>query len=59
MVLSVEQLVLRRCGYWVSLAGQPQSENETSVTVPVPRANVLTVNALQGLMQQINEGGAI
>jgi hypothetical protein len=59
MVLSVEQLVLRRCGYWVSLAGQPQSENETSVTVSVPRANVLTVNALQGLMQQINEGGAI
>ena len=47
MVLSVEQLVLRRCGYWVSLAGQPQSENETSVTVSVPRANVLTVDASQ------------
>jgi Domain of unknown function (DUF4365) len=56
---SVEQLVLRRCGYWVSLAGQPQSDNETSVTVSVPRANVLSVNALQGLMQRINEGGAI
>jgi Domain of unknown function (DUF4365) len=56
---SVEQLVLRRCGYWVSVAGQPQSDNEASVTVSVPRANVLTVNALQGLMQRINEGGAI
>lgn len=56
---SVGQLVLRRCSYWVSLAGQPQSDNETSVTVSVPRANVLTVNALQGLMRRINEGGAI
>ena len=56
---SVEQLVLRRCGYWVSLVGRLPSDNETSVTVSVPRANVLTVNALQGLMQRINEGGAI
>jgi len=59
MVSSVEQLVLRRCGYWVSLAGQPQSDNETSVTVSVPRANVLTAGALQELMRRINEGGAI
>jgi hypothetical protein len=59
MELSVENLILRRWGYWVFLAGQPQSDNETSVTVSVPRANVLTVEALQELMQRVNEGGAI
>jgi Domain of unknown function (DUF4365) len=59
MELSEEQLVLRRCSYWASLAGQPQSDNETSVTVSIPRTNVLTADALQGLMQRINEGGAI
>ncbi len=59
MELSEEQLALRRSGYWVSLAGQPQHENETSVTVSVPRANLLTVEALQQLMHRINEGGAI
>ncbi len=32
MELSEERLVLRRCGYWVSLAGQPQSDNEPSAT---------------------------
>lgn len=58
IVLSPQQLILRRCGYWVSLAGQPPSDNDTSVTVSVPRANALTVEALQGLMQRINEGGA-
>jgi hypothetical protein len=59
MALSVQQLVLRRCGYWVSLVGQPQSDNESSVTVSVSRANVLTVDALQELMQRVNERGAV
>lgn len=58
IVLSPQQLILRRCGYWVSLAGQPTSDNDTSVTVSVPRVNVLTIEALQGLMQRINDGGA-
>lgn len=59
LTLSREQIVLRRCGFWVSLAGQPKTENETSVTVAVPRGNVLTANALQELMRRINEGRAI
>jgi hypothetical protein len=55
--MSREQLVLRRCAYWVSLAGLPASTNETSVTVRVPRANLFGVEALTGLMRTINEGG--
>ncbi|MER9124261.1 DUF4365 domain-containing protein [Mesorhizobium sp. M0959] len=59
MVLSGEQIVLRRCAYWTSLSGQPQRDNESSVTVSVPRSNVMTVEALQGMMRRINEGGAL
>ena len=55
--VSAEQLVLRRCAFWCSLAGLPESENESSVTVHVPRANLFDVAALTGLMQAINEGG--
>jgi hypothetical protein len=55
--VSPEQLVLRRSAYWCSLAGLPESENESSVTVHVPRANLFDVTALTGLMQAINEGG--
>lgn len=57
LTVSPEQLVLRRCAYWCSLAGLPASENESSVTVQVPRANLFDVAALTGLMQAINEGG--
>lgn len=56
---TVEQLVLRRCGYWVCLAGRPQSDNETSVTVSVPRQNLLTPEVVRQIMRTINEGGAL
>jgi hypothetical protein len=54
-----EQLVLRRCGYWMSLAGAPPSDNESTVTIGVPRANVLTSSALTSLMQRANDGEAL
>lgn len=54
---SADQLVLQHCAYWHSLAGAPTSSNESSVTIRVPRANLLTVEALSGLMHTINEGG--
>jgi len=57
--LTAEQLVLRRCGYWVSLAGHPVSENETSVTVSLPRENLLTPEAVRRMMHTINKGGAL
>ena len=54
--VSPEQLVLRRSACWCSLAGLPETENERSVTVQVPRANLFDVAALTSLMQRINEG---
>jgi hypothetical protein len=52
-----DQLVLRHCAYWLSLAGAPPTDNEWSVTVQVPRANLFTVEGLSELMHRINEGG--
>ena len=57
LTASPEALVLRHCAYWVSLRGLPATDNETSVTVQVPRANLLDVSALTGLMRMMNEGG--
>jgi hypothetical protein len=57
LTASPEALVLRHCACWVSLRGLPATDNETSVTVQVPRANLFDVSALMGLMQMINEGG--
>jgi hypothetical protein len=52
---SENELAMRHCGYWVSLRGKPDMTNETTVTVSVPRSNVLTVDALRELMRRIGE----
>ena len=38
-----EQMILRRCAYWVSLRGAAESENDTGQVVHVPRAQLFTV----------------
>jgi len=52
---TADQLILRRSAYWVSLAGQPPTDNEQTVTVSVPRSNLLNVASLEGLMQRAND----
>ena len=54
-----ERLVLRRCGYWRSLRGEPALANEESVTVRLPREQVLTPEALRAIMQTINDRGVL
>lgn len=51
-----EELVLRRCGYWYSLLGEPATENVESITVHIPRAQQFTAAALQDMMTRINGG---
>lgn len=48
---------LYRCAYWVSLKGLPPTANAETVTVRVPRKNVLTPDALNALMTLISNGG--
>jgi hypothetical protein len=54
-----EELCLKHCAYWVSLRGQPQSENQTTLTVYLPRQNIFSVDALKNLMQRIANGELI
>ncbi len=56
---SETELCLRRCAYWVSLRGQPQTSNTETVTVYIPRENLFTVNALRNLMSQIQTRGTL
>jgi hypothetical protein len=59
LALSTEQLALHHCSYWVTLAGLSATDNETTVTVRVPRKNVLTVQVLQELMKKVNDRGSL
>jgi hypothetical protein len=54
---SEEQLVLRRCAYWVSLRGMAATKNTGKVTVTIPRSQQFTVDALVAMMTRIGEGG--
>ncbi len=56
---SEEELCLRRCGYWMSLRGEPETSNKETVTVYLPRKNLFAVNALKSLMQRIARGELI
>ena len=44
------ELSMRRCGYWLSLLGMPDTTNSANVSVRLPRANIFDVSALRGLM---------
>jgi Domain of unknown function (DUF4365) len=56
---SETELCLRRCAYWLSLKGQPETENTDSVTIYLPRQQIFSVNALQNIMQQIETRGIL
>lgn len=52
---SDECLVLRRCGYWKSLAGAQDTDNQEQITVQIPRAQVLDPQQLAGLMDRMQK----
>lgn len=50
-----EELVLRRCAYWVSLRGEPDRDQQ-SITVTLPRNNVFDVAGLTRLVESVGKG---
>ena len=50
-----DSLHLLRAGYWVNLLGEPEKPNTTSITIRVPRTNLLTVEGLDGIMSRVVE----
>lgn len=53
------QIVLRNCAYWTTLQDESQTNNKTSVTVPIPTTQQLTVGELTKLMNQLAKDGQI
>lgn len=50
------EMVMRHCGYWVSLCGEPATTNTETITVRLPREQLLTPDALRQMMQKVNDG---
>ena len=56
LAVSAQELVMRRCAYWVAMSGAPESGNTGTVTVSIPTANRLDVPALRNLMDRARNG---
>ena len=52
-----DSLAMRRCGYWVSLRGRGETTNTETVTIHLPKADVFSVDSLQGMLNRIGNGG--
>jgi hypothetical protein len=52
-----EELILRHCGYWKSLRGEPPTENATSVRVWIRCDYRFHVGPVRELMSRIRDGG--
>jgi len=50
---SAEELALRKCAYWVSLRGAPETPNTSSVTIKLPKAQVFSPAGLSGIMTRV------
>jgi hypothetical protein len=51
-----EELVIRKCGYWVSLRGLPEIPNTTSITIKLPRSQLFGFEQLSALMVKAEVG---
>jgi hypothetical protein len=52
-------LELRRCAYWVSLRGVPETANTSSVRITIPRTNVFGVSAVGAMFDRLHTGERI
>lgn len=57
LVHAEPEMIVRRCGYWMSLRGMPATTNTTSVTVTISRSQWFCPTELEAMMQRIGNGG--
>lgn len=51
--------LLQHSGYWVSLCGQPETQNQRTVRIPISVENVFNQNGITQLMEKLCRGEAI
>ena len=56
---SAEKLILQKCMYWISLRGNKETANSSSVTVKIPKSNVLSAEQLTKMVDIIANGGEL
>ena len=53
--LSEDCLTAYKCAYWKSLEGCEKKENASTVSIDIPKANLLTKEAIESLMEGVKK----
>ena len=56
---TVDELIIRKCMYWIDLSKYPEVDNEKTVTVHIPEANYMDCAVLKKLLNKIAEEGEV
>ncbi len=56
LVSTSDVFSLKKCAYWVSLVGAEETTNSSSVTVYLPKTQMLTSDSLRSLFSQLSHG---
>ena len=48
-----DYLKITKCAYWISLVGQPLTENTSTKTITIPASNILSKEALKDIMIKV------
>lgn len=57
LTCSEDQFLLRNCAYWMSIRGFPDSANEASVTLHLPRAQIFDPAGVNSIFQRLSTNG--
>jgi hypothetical protein len=52
---SVDELIARRCAFWMSLRGAAPTTNQATIRLAIPLANIFSVAALHRLIDEARE----
>lgn len=50
LTASADELIFRKCAYWVSLFGAPATTNQTTIRIDIPKVQVFSPTALEEIM---------
>ncbi len=50
--INSERTISKKCAYWIFLTGYPTSDNQKSITVKIPKINLITPESLSNIIKQ-------
>ena len=50
---NIDWLKIKKCAYWISLKGKPETTNTSTISIDIPKENVLTKDELKSIMVKI------